>query len=166
MLELDNPCLDCRNKCCVVGLIGLMLSKEEYEAYFKKYEQSFLVIPEDKLVFLTARDGIICPYFEDRGCKIYDQRPFDCRLYPYQMRLAYETKEKIKFILHSRSDCPRKTNLLLPEAEAKALIMDFGRKVYGNKKIIVQNCDNLLARLTNKIEILLVKLFKVLGIVK
>ena len=162
----NNPCLNCPKKCCIVGLIGLMLSKEEYETYFKEHEQNFLVRSEDKIVFLTAKEGIICPYFENEGCKIYDERPIDCRLYPYQMRLAYETKEKIKFILHSRSDCPRKANLLLPEAEAKALIMDFGKKVYGDKKIIVQNCDNLFARLTNKIEMLLVKLFKGLGVVK
>ncbi len=167
MITYENPCQACPDNCCSIrGLFGLLLSKDEFADLFKKHEQQLNVRKEDQFIVISSKENAMCPHFYDGGCKIYLERPIDCRLYPYQMRLAYETKGKAKFVLHSRSDCPRKANLLLPEEEARKLIKDFGRNVFGDKKIIVQNTDHIFSRLMIKIEIQLVKFFKGLGIVK
>lgn len=167
MATLDNPCRACPDNCCSIrGRFGLLLTKDEYETLFKEHKQNLNVREEDQFIVISSQEGNMCAHFADGTCTIYHDRPIDCRLYPHQMRLAYETTDKVKFILHYRSDCPRKAELLIPEAEARTLVRNFGRKAYGDKKIIVQNCDNIVARLGVKIEIQLVKLLKGLGIVK
>jgi Fe-S-cluster containining protein len=165
MTNHDNPCLHCPDNCCSIsGRCGLMLSKDEFEAHFKDHKQNLSVREENGMVIIAAKEGLMCPHFEKGGCRIYQERPIDCRLHPYQMRPSYEMKKQVKFILHTRSACPRKENLLITEKEAKALVTNFGTEVYGDKKIIVQHCDSMMARLRNKGEALLVKLCRKMGI--
>ena len=161
----ENPCLTCADTCCSLkGQYGLRLSKDEFEAHFKDRGQGLLVRVENSMVILSSQEGVVCPHLENGGCQIYPDRPVDCRLFPYQMQLLYETRNKVKFLLHSQSNCPERESYLLTEAEAKALVEDFGRNVYGNKRIIVQFYDKrLLPRIKSQCELLLVKLCMKLG---
>jgi Fe-S-cluster containining protein len=152
-----NPCIACTFTCCTLGgSCGLMLTKDEFEKHFKSHAEGLLVRVSKKIVIVSSKEGRVCPHLENGGCRIYQDRPIDCRLYPYQMRPVHEKRKKAKIEFNTRSDCPQKKSLflLMPEAEVRALVMAFGKKVYGeNKKIIVQQYEKkLVSRLRNLIE--------------
>jgi len=143
----------------------LRLSKDEFEKYFKDREQDLLVREENKVIKIFSKEGKGCPNLEQKGCRIYRDRPIDCRLYPYQMMPLYETRGKVKIRLYIKPDCIENRIFNIPENDARALVEEFGRKVYGDKKIIVQVFeDKFFTKLRNKIETLLVKFFQKLGI--
>lgn len=161
----DNPCLTCPDTCCALkGHDGLRLSKEEFDAHFKNREQDLNVRVEDKITIISSKEGLLCPNLGDKGCRVYLERPIDCRLYPYQMLPVYETGRIVKFLLYMESACVEGKTFSIPEAEARALVHEFGKKVYGDKMIIVQVYRNeFLAKLGNKCASLWVKFCKKLG---
>lgn len=153
----DNPCIACTdNSCCTLkGSCGLMLTKKEFEKHFKTYAEDLIIRPSDEFIIISSKEGRVCPYLGDSGCRIYQDRPIDCRLYPYVMRHFFVKGDKVKIVFHSRSGCPQKNSLLLltPEIEARRLITSFGKEVYGeDKTIIVQRQKGPVSRLQNRIE--------------
>jgi Fe-S-cluster containining protein len=166
MTAHDNPCLTCPDACCALkGNCGLRLSQDEFEAHFQDRQEDLHVRVEEKVVIISTKDGLVCPNLGEKGCRIYLNRPIDCRLYPYQMQPVYETRRKAKFLLYMEPNCAHHETFHFPEDEAKALVEEFGRKVYGNKKIIVQTYENrFLPKLLNKCEVWFVKFCKRLGI--
>jgi len=162
----DNPCLTCPDTCCgIPGKFSLRLSKDEFERYFKDKKEDLRVTEKDKVTMIFSKEGKGCPNLGKKGCRIYRNRPIDCRLYPYQMMPLYETRDKVKFLLYIKPECVENRIFNIPENEAMALVEDFGRKVYGNKKIIVQVFeDKFFAKLLNKIETLFIKFCQKLGI--
>jgi Fe-S-cluster containining protein len=149
----DNPCAACTINCCTIkGWCGLMLTKSEFEKHFKSHAEELFIRLSDNHVVISSKEGRVCPHLEDGGCRIYHDRPIDCRLYPYVMRFVSENAKKVKIAFHTRSDCPQKNARLLPEADARALIMEFGEKVYGDKAIVVLREKGLLSRLRIRIE--------------
>jgi Fe-S-cluster containining protein len=142
----------------------LRLSQDEFEACFKDREHDLEVKVENKNVIISTKEGLVCPNLSDKGCRIYHHRPIDCRLYPYQMLPMYETRTKVKLMLYVHPECVTKQLFNYPEEEARTLVEEFGRKVYGNKKIIVQTFqDRFLPKLKNKCEVLFVQLLVKLG---
>lgn len=166
MDDKNNPCRTCPDTCCgIPGKFCLRLSKEEFEKYFKDRGQDLLIREKDKVIMIFSKEGKVCPNLERKGCRIYSDRPIDCRLYPYQMLPVYETRERVKFILYMLPNCIENKTFRMPESKARALVEEFGRNVYGDKKIIVQIFeDKFLQKLRNKCEVLLVKLCQQLGI--
>ena len=143
----------------------MRLTKDEFEKFFKDCQQDLLVREENKVVMIFSKEGKGCPNLEKKGCRIYRDRPIDCRLYPYQMLPLYETKDKVKILLYIKPECVENRIFNIPENEAMTLVEDFGRKVYGNKKIIVQVFeDNFFIKLRNKFETLFIKFCQKLGI--
>jgi len=162
----DNPCLTCPDTCCgIPGKFCLRLSKDEFEKHFKDREQDLLVREENKVVMIFSKEGKVCPNLEEKGCRIYRDRPIDCRLYPYQMLPLYETRDKVKILLYVKPRCVENKTFNIPENEARTLVEEFGRKVYGNKEIIVQIFeDRFLPKLRNKVETTVVRFCRKLGI--
>lgn len=165
MTVTDNPCLTCPDTCCALtGHDGLRLSKGEFETHFKERQQGLNVREEDKLIIISSKEGLVCPNLEKKGCRIYRERPIDCRLYPYQMLPVYETRKRVKFLLYMHPECVENKMFPIPEAEARALVTAFGKKAYGDKQIIVQIYrDEFFAKLVNKCSCLAVKFFQRLG---
>lgn len=165
MSVADNPCQACPDTCCALkGECGLRLSPEEYAAHFQARAQDLRVRVEHKVVIISTREGRVCPNLGSKGCRIYPERPIDCRLYPYQLLPVYETKNRVKILLYLQPDCVANQRFAFNEAEAIALVEQFGRNVYGDKKIVVQIFrDNFLAKLKNKSAVLLVKCFQQMG---
>lgn len=162
----DNPCLTCTDTCCgIPGKFSLRLSKDEFEKHFRVKEHDLLVSEKDKVIMIFSKEGKVCPNLDKKGCRIYLDRPIDCRLYPYQMLTLYETRNKVKILLYIKPNCVENRTFHIPENEARGLVEEFGRKVYGHKKIIVQVFeDKFFAKLRNKIETLFVKLCQKVGI--
>jgi Fe-S-cluster containining protein len=162
----NNPCLNCPDTCCgIPGKFSLRLSKDEFEKHFRGKEEDLRLIKEDKVFMIFSKEGKGCPNLDNKGCRIYLDRPIDCRLYPYQMMPLYETRDKVKILLYIKPECIENRIFNIPENEAMALVEEFGRKVYGDKKIIVQVFeDKFFTKLRNKIETLFIKSCQKLGI--
>ena len=159
----DNPCAACATNhgCCTLkGWCGLVLTKDEFEKHFKGHAEELIIGQSDKFIIISSKEGRVCPHLSDSGCRIYQNRPIDCRLYPYQMRFVSGNARKVIIAFHTRSDCPIKNALLIPETEARELVMQFGKKVYGeNTTVIVRREKGLLSRLRIRIEKFLMGIF-------
>lgn len=151
-----NPCSACAtNQHCCSRLSGLILMQKEFDVLFKSRAEGLLVRQANKVVIVSTKDGGACPHWAKGGCKIYQDRPIDCRIFPYIMTRVIEKKNKVKIIFHTRTDCPQKDKMfvLMPEAAVRALIMEFGKRIYGEDKTIIVECEKgLLSQLRIRIE--------------
>jgi Fe-S-cluster containining protein len=154
----ENPCSACTTNhgCCTLkGACGLMLTKDEYDRHFKHHAECLEIGQSNEFYIISSKDGHVCPHYAKSGCRIYHDRPIDCRLYPYVMHRFIKRLQKIKIVFHSNSDCPEKTALFLsvPEATARALVVEFGGKVYGGgKTILVQHEKGAFSRFRIRVE--------------
>lgn len=152
----DNPCIECStNQHCCSKLSGLFLVEEEFNQYFKKHETNLEVTWSNKIAVISVKQGGPCPHWGKDGCRIYLDRPIDCRVFPYVTTQIIENRNKIKITFHSRSDCPKRDSLylLMPEAEIRMLLTTFGKKAFGeNKTVIVRHEDEIASRLRNRIK--------------
>lgn len=140
----SNPCATCSTNygCCTLkGTCGLMLTKEEFDRHFKGHTDKLVVISSRNFVIISSRDSFACPHLDVDGCKIYDDRPIDCRLFPYMMSNVFEMRGQIKIVFHDRSDCPQRFHLLHPVDEARTLVMEFARSVFGRDRPIIVNFE-------------------------
>lgn len=145
---VDNLCDPCStNQHCCTRLDGLMLTRDEYEAHFKKYEESLLVEESDGVYRVSPRNGAACPNWGDGGCTVYPHRSIDCRLYPYIMARVDKGNGTLKVTLRMSSQCPKTDVLgrLMPKTEAYALATEFWRKVAGDETAIIVRCESGLA---------------------
>lgn len=130
-----NPCITCEvdQKCCKV--LGLKLSREEFEKHFKKYSDRLSIIKYKKMFIVYPRNNLPCPHWDkESGCTIYLDRPIDCRLYPYDLHQIIEKNGIIEIKLYDQTDCPHKEDLFMPVDEAKELIKTLAREAYGEDK--------------------------------
>jgi Fe-S-cluster containining protein len=135
-----NPCRNCDTgfACCALkGACGLMLTKEEFDRHFKGHTDKIVVRSSRNFIVISSKEGLTCPHLNVKGCKIYHDRPIDCRLFPYTMSNVFEMEKYIKIIFHDRSDCPHKSHLFQPTDEARALAMEFARSVFGPSRSII-----------------------------
>jgi len=116
--------------------LGLKLSKQEFEKHFKKYADRLSIIKYKKMFIVYPRNNLPCPYFQENGCGIYQDRPIDCRLYPYDLHRIVEKGGEIEVILYDQTECPHKENLFMPVDQAKELIKILAREVFGHDKPI------------------------------
>jgi Fe-S-cluster containining protein len=134
----ENPCLACsENQRCCSQLSGLRLSKEEFEKYFRYYSNGLSITEDNKVFIVSSHDNGPCPHWDKSGCKIYDIRPTDCRVYPYEVIGVVERKKVIEITFRDSLCCPQRDHLLMPIEEARALMEVFGRTVYGQGKPVV-----------------------------
>lgn len=137
MSEQDNPCLTCTadQQCCKV--MGLKLSRDEFEKHFKAHSSRLTIIKYKKMYIVYPRNNLPCPYWDEKkGCGIYENRPIDCRLYPYDLHKLIEKNGVIEIEFYDQTDCPHKEKLFMPVDEAKELMKTLAREVYGEEKPI------------------------------
>lgn len=148
-----NPCLGCAtNQGCCRHLGGLILTEDEYESIFEEHKEKLVVTRFDNFLVISLKDGGTCPYWREYGCSIYQDRPIDCRLHPFMMRHFIHGKRAEKIIFNNLNDCPQR-DTLMTEAEAGALVVQFGKRIYGEDKVVVAQCERgLVTRLRNDVE--------------
>ena len=102
-------CLKCRGCCrfkeinsvwspCLLDVeIQELLDKEGIPAVSISVDRRIQPIP------IPGAEGFVCPLLESRDnkCKIYQQRPFECQLYPFLINLR-----KDKLLLTVDLNCP------------------------------------------------------------
>lgn len=148
-----NPCEGCRVNCCLK--MGLFLPNDELSQHFQCYEDKLVIRQSGRFFVVLPKKGHVCPYLVNGGCKVYHERPIDCQVYPYVMSHVIEKRNKVKIVFHTRSDCPQKSKLyqLMPETEAMALIIAFGKKIYGESKTIIAHREGgIFSQFRNRIE--------------
>jgi Fe-S-cluster containining protein len=132
-----------------------MLTRDEFEQHFRNYRDELVSRPVNGFIIVSSGKGGSCPHWENGGCRIYLDRPIDCRLYPYAIRHLIRKKQSVKIVFNADSICLQKNRLyrLMPEAEARALVMAFGKRVFGERTtIIVQREKGPFSRLRHRIE--------------
>lgn len=163
--DQENPCLACtENQRCCSQLSGLRLSEAEFEKYFRDHSDQLTIIKDDKTFIVSSHGNGPCPYWQLSGCKIYNNRPVDCRVYPYEITEVLERKRVVEVRFRDSPGCPQRDRLFMPLEEAKALLKDLGQAAYGQEKpIIVRYAeDKKRSGLLGVFSPLVVKLFQIL----
>lgn len=135
VFDENNPCQTCPadKQCCKV--LGLKLSKREFEKHFKKHSDRLSVIKYNKMFIVYPRNKLPCPYWDEKkGCSIYGERPVDCRLYPFDLHQIIEKNGIIEIEFYDQTDCPHKEKLFMPVDKAKDLMKALAREVFGEDK--------------------------------
>ena len=97
-------CKDCFKCCGKIGNMRPVLIPSEEEK-FKKF-CSVLKNPYHNLYLLKRKKDGYCVFLDrkKKKCKIYDERPFDCRIFPFNLDL---TAKGVKVILDEKV-CPKR----------------------------------------------------------
>ena len=134
----ENPCTTCSiDQGCCTSLSGLKLARKEFEEHFSRHREALTVLNYDETYIISANQGHACPHWGEGGCRIYADRPIECRLFPYTVSHIAKGRKKIVMEFHDATDCPQKGRLLMPEEEARDLILALGRSAFGRNKPIV-----------------------------
>jgi len=126
-----NPCLACsiQQDCCT-RLSGLRLTREEFQRCFSRHVERLEIKHEGPVYVITPKNGGTCPNWQDGGCAVYDERPRECRLFPFTLFVRQQTSHTVSLGYHCDTRCPMKTELLLAADEADAMVSDFGREAF------------------------------------
>ncbi len=97
-----HPTIDCFNSCCkdvtifltpldVVRLrTALGISSTEFlEKYTHRLISQTTGLPAVALK-MSANEAKTCPFVTEKGCSVYDDRPYSCRLYPLDTEQGVE----------------------------------------------------------------------------
>jgi Fe-S-cluster containining protein len=148
MAEDKNPCMSCdvEQRCCKT-LHDLRLSVAEFEKHFRRHADRLSVLKYSNTFLVSPQNQLPCPYLGENGCRIYDERPIDCRLFPYVLVNIENKRDKIRVTFHKDSDCPHREDLFVPLDEAKELMTRLAREVYGEEKPVqIEELDGGAAR--------------------
>jgi Fe-S-cluster containining protein len=134
----ENPCLACtENQRCCSRLSGLRLSEEEFRKYFRNHSDRLSVVKDNKVFIVTSQDNGPCPHWDLSGCMIYNDRPIDCRVYPYEITQVVKQRKVIQIKFRESPACSQREHLLMPIEEAEELMKVFGQSAYGSGKQVV-----------------------------
>ena len=163
----ENPCLACtENQRCCSQLSGLRLSEEEFEKYFRNHSDKLSVVKDNRVFIVTSRDSGPCPHWELTGCGIYNGRPIDCRVYPYEITQVVERRKVIEIKFRESPTCSQRDHLLMPIEEAEALMEVFGQSAYGSGKQVVTKYIQEEKRLSGFISLFPLVVARILKLLK
>lgn len=136
MVDTGNPCLACNiDQDCCKRLTGLKLTDVEYTRHFEHHHSKLAIKRIGKIYEVSTKDGGQCPNWQGQ-CTVYETRPVECSLFPYTIGQIVEREDHTLFTLHSRTTCPLKHELIVPEVEARRMVRSFAEDAYGkNHKV-------------------------------
>lgn len=159
LTEEANPCLACTvNQDCCTRLTGLMLTEKEYQRCFAHHGEKVEVTRDGAFYIINESKPAKCPNWQDEGCSVYDERPFECRLFPHNSYVRGETANKVSIRYHEVHTCPLVHSLKMKDDEARNLVDDFARGVYGDKVEVEVTAESFGDKSKRKWEHLLGKL--------
>ncbi len=143
----NNPCYSCSIKqYCCRNLKCLKLTELEYKRYFARHRKKLEVRRYDKVYLVSSKIGESCPYLCANKCIIYDNRPIECRLFPYTIGVVHSEQGRVLLSFHDRTICPNKKELLVSKDEAKAMVYSFARDEFGDEYVVKVKRESLLTR--------------------
>ncbi len=132
---------------------GLMVTKTEFERAFSRHRDALDITSHGKLMRLTAKAGP-CPNWQG-ACAIYEDRPMECRLFPFTISVVATTPRRVHITAHNRVNCPQKDHLLPDETTARGLFEAFAREAFGSDRSVHIVFERGLA---GKVRVFLLKL--------
>jgi Fe-S-cluster containining protein len=124
---------------------GLLVTENEYERVFEGHAHALEVTQSGRLKRLTSKAGP-CPNWQG-ACTVYEDRPMECRLFPFTVSVVAATAKTVHITAHDRVDCPQKAVLLPRETVARSLIEAFAREAYGRDRTIRISFERGLGRM-------------------
>jgi len=129
--ESTSVCKSCvSGQICCTRLRGLKLTPGEFDRHFAAHEDRLEIDRTGPFPVVSGRKGRACPHWRN-GCRIYADRPIECRLYPQAIGRIRRSSSGVQLDVHSRTLCPHRRQLLLPDAEAAALATEFAMIAFG-----------------------------------
>ena len=126
-----NPCAACTiDQDCCNHLCGLRLTQIEFDRCFRHHDDDIVVERDGPLYIVSQRDGNACPNWQDGGCKVYDQRPRECALFPHTLYVQ-QRGDAISVRVHSDTRCPLKAELISSEQVAERLARELAEEAFG-----------------------------------
>jgi Fe-S-cluster containining protein len=97
-----------------------------------------LLFTTQRINLIPHKDYFICPCFnpDDKKCKIYADRPFECRLYPFLL-----ARKDNKFYLALDKKCPYLENLSQDEIKSYTDYLKKELESKANKSFLKNNPD-------------------------
>ena len=147
-----NPCFSCyiEQDCCK-KLRNLRLTKSEYMQHFVQHQGTILMQNCSETYLVSSTEGQTCPNLSNESCTIYNDRPVECRIFPYTLGRIHKEKLHVAINYHDRTHCPHKRDLLISDKEVKKLILSFAHEAFGNKYTIEVKRETILAKWINKL---------------
>jgi Fe-S-cluster containining protein len=112
------------------------LTEPEFERCFASHEPELAIEREDAVLVVSQRDGGVCPNWQDGGCVVYEDRPRECRLFPFTMYPTSNSGQLVSLRLHSETRCPLKRQLLGDREGAQQLAQEFADEAYGDSRVV------------------------------
>lgn len=163
MSNQHNPCPQCVvNQRCCRELSGLRLSKEEFEKNFKEYSSRLSIERHGNMYIVSVKDKIPCPHWKKNQCSIYNDRPIDCMLYPYEIYRIIEDYNSLNVFVCENPDCPHREHLLISREEVNKTIKTMLSSSYGFAKkinIVHRKGQNIFLDFPNLAVIALKRIF-------
>lgn len=151
--SLDNPCLTCSiGQDCCRKLSGLKLTESEYKQHFAIHREKLEVRQDGQIYVVSSKEGHACPHWSNNQCTVYDERPIECRLFPYTIGVIDRKQGHVLLSFHARTGCPNKKELLVSEDKAKEMVFLFARNAFGGKCIVEIEHEMLLTALKSKLK--------------
>lgn len=156
----NNVCFGCPTYCCI-GFGRMLVNQEELNRLFKFH--SLRIEKEGRLFRISVtNEKEHCPYLHYHRCTNYDQRPFDCRLYPLIIDETKETKGEIIAFYKFHQRCPQvkffKSIWTTSDLEK---IKAWLKEVYPDKAIrLIYRCNGLIKRNLARLKRILVSTIK------
>ncbi len=130
-----NPCLACSiNQDCCTNLVGLRLTKTEYEHCFSRHAEAGKVIVgrEGPIYIVNPDQEQACPNWKKEGCSVYDDRPLECRLFPHTLYIKELAPAKVEVRFHAVHSCPLIGDLRMTENAAESIVKNFCAEAFGD----------------------------------
>ena len=146
-----NPCADCDiTQLCCLRLKGLKVTESERMRHFVGYEDLLDLQTRGSVSIVSAKEGTGgCPHY-DNGCTVYEERPIECRMFPWTIGAARLLLGRPFLTLHANTSCPAKSRLIIPYHEARELAAAFARDAFGDNSPIILR-ETLPYRIANAV---------------
>lgn len=156
-MSTDNPCLACNiNQDCCTNLVGLRLTKAEYDLCFADHAESgkVEVSREGPIYIINPDEKQKCPNWKGEGCSVYQDRPLECRLFPHTLYVKEQTPEKIEVRFHAVHSCPLVGDLRMKEDVAEAMVSEFCSQAFDSSTHVVVKPESNFEEHRRKISML------------
>lgn len=116
-------CTNCPNHCCGMNpkLTPVLMPSEEN--YFRENSIS-VQTPSREMHLLGKKDNGNCTFFDEKNgkCNIYENRPLECRLFPFLLSFEDVTKPSVRLDLEN---CPHLSTLVADEEKILSLLRKY-----------------------------------------
>lgn len=129
---MSNPCMSCSiDMDCCKKFNGVLMSQEEFDRLYAKFEGRFQVEQRNRFVMVTDISGEGCPYFKQgTGCTVYEERPLDCRLFPFSLdHVRGGEGDTMRASAHRRVGCPHSEEFPIDREQVGCLTDGMARSV-------------------------------------